>query len=289
MFENAFAYDVTLDDFQQKVVEASFNVPVVIDFWAEWCAPCRALKPMLEKLASEYGGRFLLARINSDENQPLAAEFGVRSIPAVKVIVRGEQVDEFTGVLPESKLREFIERQLPSPAEAQIEAANALRQQGDLQAAAGLLGQALEIDPHHETARLDLAALRLQLGDTEAASALLEAPLDWKDRTRFDALHAELALHAQARPGESIDLLQQQVTAAPDDLDARLRLANALARAKHYREALDQQLEIVRRNRQWNEQAGRKSMLTLFNLLAADPVHEALMREYRVALARTLN
>lgn len=289
MLENANAYDVTLDDFQQKVVEASFTVPVVIDFWAEWCAPCRALKPLLEKMATEYGGRFLLARINSDENQPLAAEFGVRSIPAVKVIVRGEQVDEFTGVLPESKLREFIERQLPSPAQAQLEAAEALRQQGDLAGATGLLEQALEIDPRNETARLDLAALRLQLGDAASASALLEMPLDWKDRTRLDALRAELALHAQTRPGESIDGLQQQVTAAPDDLDARLRLANALARGRHYREALDQQLEIVRRDRHWNEQAGRKSMLTLFNLLAADPAHEALMREYRVALARTLN
>ena len=289
MFENAVAYDVTLDDFQEKVVEASFTVPVVIDFWAEWCAPCRALKPLLEKLATEYGGRFLLARINSDENQPLAAEFGVRSIPAVKVIVRGEQVDEFTGVLPESKLREFIERQLPSPARAHIEAAEALRQQGDLAGATGLLGQALEIDPRNETARLDLAALRLQLGDAASASALLEASLEWKDRTRLDALRAELALHAQARPGESIDVLQQHVTAAPDDLDARLRLANALARGRHYREALDQQLEIVRRNRHWNEQAGRKSMLTLFSLLAADPAQEALMREYRVALARTLN
>lgn len=282
------AFDVTLDDFSEKVVATSHQVPVVIDFWAEWCAPCRALKPLLEKLAVEYGGRFKLARINSDENQPLAAEFGVRSIPAVKVVVDGAVVDEFVGVLPESKLREFLDRCLPSPAEPLRDEARARLEGGDAAAALRLLEQASMLDPRSEVIRLELAELLLGQAEYERAEALLADDFPWRDESRVDALHARLAL-ARNAPSESIEALMQQVEQAPDALDQRLRLANGLAQARRFRDALAQLLEIVRRDRHWNEEAGRKAMLNLFNLLGADPGQDDLVREFRVALARTLH
>jgi putative thioredoxin len=113
----ANAIDVSVADFDDKVLAASRAVPVVVDFWAPWCQPCRILKPILEKLAAEFGGRFILAKVNSDENQELSMRYGVRGIPAVKAFVNGEPVDEFTGALPEGQVREFIERLIPSPAE----------------------------------------------------------------------------------------------------------------------------------------------------------------------------
>lgn len=282
------ACDVTLDDFADQVVAASRHVPVVIDFWAEWCAPCRALKPLLEKLAVEYGGRFKLARINSDENQPLAAEFGIRSIPAVKVVVDGAVVDEFVGVLPESKLREFLDRCLPSPAEPLRGEARALLERGDAAAALGLLEQASAVDPRSEAVRLDLAELLLAQAQHERAEALLGEDFPWRDETRVDALHARLAL-ARNAPSESIDDLARQVEQSPDDLDQRLHLANGLAQAHRFRDALAQLLEIVRRDRHWKDEAGRKAMLNLFSLLGTDPAQDDLVREFRVALSRTLN
>jgi putative thioredoxin len=283
------SYDASVADFQDKVLEASRRVPVIVDFWAEWCQPCRILKPILEKLATEYGGRFLLAKVNSDQNQELAARYAVRGIPAVKAFVDGQMVDEFTGALPEGQVREFIDRLIPSPAEPLRLAALAAYRNADLKEALRLMGEAIKSDPRYEPAYLDYADLSIEAGQLEDARAILEPFADRaRDQGRVQALLARLQL-AGSGGGADTQALAARIAADPGDLDARLQLANALALIHEYRDAFEQLLEIVRRDRQWNDQAGRKTMLTLFSLLAPQPDLENLVREYRIALARILN
>lgn len=286
------AYDVSITDFSEKVLAASQQVPVVVDFWAPWCQPCRILKPLLEKLAAEFGGKFILAKINSDENQELAQRYGVRGIPAVKAFVGGAAIDEFTGALPEAQIREFLGRIIPSPAEPLRREALALAAAGDLGTARKTMADAINLDPASDTAYLDFIQLSLDAGDAAAlaeARELMAVVADKaRDRSRVDSLQARLKL-AEASGSADLSALQARLTADPDDHDARLQRANALALQQDYRGALDNLLELVRRDRKWNEDAGRKGMLTLFTLLAAQPQYDDLVREFRIALARTLN
>ncbi|MBK8761833.1 MAG: tetratricopeptide repeat protein [Sulfuritalea sp.] len=283
------AFDVSTAEFQEKVVAASQHVPVLVDFWAEWCAPCRQLKPVLEKLAAEYGGRFLLAKVNSDQNQELAGRCGVRGIPNVKAFVGGHLVDEFTGALPEAQVRAFIDKLLPSPAEPLRVAAQEARASGEIELALSLLDDASQADPANETVQLDMAEIRIDAGQLDAARALLDA-LEHKarDASRHKALQARLKLVA-AGGGADAAALQARIAANGDDPDARLQLANALALSGDYRPALEHLLAIVRRDRKWQDEAARKAMLDLFTLLGGDAQFDDLVREFRIALARTLN
>lgn len=285
----AFASDVSVADFDQKVLAASHQVPVLVDFWAEWCGPCRVLKPILEKLAAEFGGRFLLAKVNSDHNQELAARYGVRGIPAVKAFVDGQLANEFTGALPESQVRAFIDRLLPSPATPLRLAAKAALAERDFATARSLLADAAEADPGNEAITLDRAELEIEAGDHEAAASLLaEFEHHAEDKDRLQALLARRNLVAAGGGGDPAQLARH-IEAQPGDLDARLQLANVLALKQDYRPALEQLMEIVRRDRKWNEEAARKRMLDLFQLMGGDSANDDLVREFRIQLARTLN
>lgn len=286
---NTFFLDVTFDDFQERVIDASHHTAVLVDFWADWCAPCRVLKPLLEKLAGEYGGRFILAKLNADQNKELVARYGVRGIPAVKAFVDGKVVDEFTGALPEAQIRAFINGLLPSPAEPIRIAAREARARGEPEVACSLLDDALQLDPDNEAAQLDLAELRIDMRHLDAARAILEArEHKARDLARLRALQARLKLRA-AGSGVDPEILTGRIADDPNDLDARLQLASCLALAQDYVSALEQLLEIVRRDRHWQDDAARKSMLDLFTLLGSDPQYDDLMREYRIRLARILN
>jgi putative thioredoxin len=282
------AHDVTVADFSQKVLDASHQAPVLVDFWADWCQPCRILKPILEKLAVEYGGRFILAKVDSDQNQELAQRYGVRGIPAVKAFVDGELADEFTGALPEDQIREFIDRLIPSPAEPLRAQARDAHEHGDIEGARKLMADAIKLDPRNDTSYLDYVEFSLEANAIDDAKEVLDAVRDrCRDRTRVEALDARLQLAAGG--GADISALETRIATDANDLDAHLQLANAQALARDYPTAFGHLLEIVRRDRKWNDEAGRKTMLTLFTMLGAQPQFDDLVREFRVALSRTLN
>jgi putative thioredoxin len=247
------------------------------------------LKPILEKLAAEYGGRFILAKLNSDQNQELAARLGVRGIPNVKAFADGKLVDEFTGALAEAQIRAFIDGLLPSPAEPLRVAAQEARARGDTEVAASLLTDARELDPANENVQLDLAEIHIDTGQVDVAQAMLDA-LEHRarDAARLAALQARLKL-AAAGGGADPAALAARIAANAGDLDARLQLAHMLALAQDYRPALEQLLDIVRRDRKWQDESARKTMLDLFTLLGGNAQYDDLVREFRIQLARTLN
>ena len=280
--------DVTAADFDQAVIEASKTVPVLVDFWAEWCGPCRALKPVLEKLATEYQGKFILAKVNSDEHQELAQRYGVRGIPNVKAFVNGELADEFSGALPEPQVREFLNRILPSPAEkTRLDALALYEASGDARQALTMLAQAAQLDPHNEIARIDSAQMLIALNEFDEARRLIDAlsPLAQMDE-RVKTMQARLALAAGAGGDVNADALMKRIAGNANDFDARLRLARWHITLTQYAEALDQLLEIVRRDRKYKDDGARKTMLQLFSVLGSD---HPLVGDYRRKLAGALN
>lgn len=277
--------DVTEGTFDAEVIEASRRVPVVIDFWAPWCGPCRTLGPLLDRLAEEHQGAFIVAKINVDENPRISAEFGVRSIPAVKAIADGELVDEFVGALPEPALRQFLRRLLPTEADRLADDGSAAEAKRDVSAAEALYREALEKDPNHPRARLGLGRL---LGSSKAN---VEAALRELDRVlpgtpeREEADRIAARLRFEGENGAGLPELRARVEANPADLEARLELARALAAAEDYEAALRHLLEVVKRDRGYGDEAGRKSMIDIFNILGG---RHPITERYRGELARIL-
>ncbi len=281
----AHAIDVSTDSFEREVIEASRQAPVLVDFWAPWCGPCRVLKPVLEKLAAEYQGKFRLAKVNSDENPELSAQYGVRSIPSVKAFVDGKLADEFLGARPESAVREFIEGLLPSPADLLRKDAMDAAAREDSDRALTLLAQAAELDPMNDAVHADTAEILLALGriaEAKAAAGRL-SPLASQDR-RIGTLLAQLQFADGANADPSA--LEARIVGKPNDLEARLQLAKALVTQRRYEPALEQLLEIIRRDRKWNDEAGRKTMLSVFDVLGGQG---ELVSKYRRQLAAALN
>lgn len=281
-----FSFDVSIEEFEAKVIEPSSRVPVVIDFWAPWCGPCKTLKPLLEKLAEEYAGRFLLAKVDSDQNPELAQHFGVRSIPSVKVLFQGQLVDEFNGALPEGQIRAFLDRiALPATGGNLREEAAALVAEGRLDEALARLSEASREQPADEAVRLDAIDVLLQLGRSDEAGQLLASEYTL-EAERANALRARLALAAGAADtGE----LETKLATNPADHATRLDLARAYAGQNRFREALENALEVVTRDRFFDEGAGRKALLQIFEALAGSEQYDDLVREFRRKLSAALN
>ena len=268
--------DVTVENFEAEVLQASTQIPVLVDFWAPWCGPCKSLGPVLEKLEADYGGRFKLVKINSDDEQQLAQAFGIRSIPTCVLLKNGKPADGFMGALPEGKVREFLEKHLPSTdeliAEEDLSEAEQLLAQGDTTSALAKLQEALAINPANDDARFDYVKLLIAMGELETAQAALapalaQIPL----QLRFDALHhwlqAMVFATTDARGQWELAQFDALIEKNKRDFDTRLAKARLLMAAGQWTQAMDELLEIIMRDKSWSDQAARKHFVAILELL----------------------
>jgi putative thioredoxin len=271
--------------FEREVLERSRSVPVLVDFWAPWCGPCRFLAPVLEKLCQQAQGAFALVKVNTDSNVELANSYGIRGIPAVKLFRDGTVVDEFVGALPESEVKSFLARHLPSPASSAVEEARRLADTGDTEGAIGVYRKALERDPTHAASLLALAGLLRDKGElVEARDLLRRVPPRSAEETQAERLLASMELEADAAEFR-LEECQARLQSDASDLEAGLGLGLCLAAAGRYESALETLLEVVTRDKTFRDGAARKAMLKVFDLVGP---REELSESFRRRLANVL-
>ena len=262
--------DVTLENFEQEVIAASMTQPVLVDFWAPWCGPCKALGPVLDKLETAYGGAFKLVKINSDEEQQLAGAFGIRSIPTVVLMKNGQPVDGFMGALPEGQVREFLDKHVQAlpPEEEEEEEAPAAEEPLDAASALERLQHAVATDPANDDARFDYVKALLQAGRAEDARRAFEpvankAPVS----RRLDALARWLDALAFARQHQSPSDLDAKIAANRRDFQARFDRARLLVAQQRWTAAMDELLEILMRDKAWSEDLARKTYIAILEII----------------------
>jgi putative thioredoxin len=258
--------------FANDVIKASMTVPVIVDFWAPWCGPCKTLTPLLEKLVQQAGGRVRLVKINIDQNQDLAAQLRIQSVPTIYAFVGGRPVDAFVGAQPESKIRAFVERLTRgggSPVEEAVELAQEALAAGRPAEAAELFGQAVKQDPRHPKALAGLIRARVAAGDLKSARSMIKGlPADLAGTPEIASAISAVDLVEQSRQAAGeVGELRRRVQAAPGDHQARYDLATALFAKGLTESAIDELLTIIRADRKWNDEAARKQIVRIFDAL----------------------
>jgi putative thioredoxin len=285
MANSQWVIDVAEADFEREVIGRSHEKPVVVDFWAPWCGPCRALGPMLERLADERGGEFILAKINTDEAQNLAMAFQIEAIPAVKAFRQGNVVLEFTGVLPELQLREFVNRICPSEADKLAAQATKLEATHPSEAES-LYRRALALDKSEQVALIGLARLLVARGDSSAAEELLERIFPGTElASEVDRLRGVLDLRRLAADLGEEDSARQRVAADRTNPEAHYTLGCILAGVGNYPAALAELLAAAEIDKTWASGKVREAMVRVFHVIG---VRSELADEYRDKLTRLL-
>lgn len=279
MSNSEFVFDATLDNFQQKVLEASMNTTVVIDVWAEWSQPSKQLSPILEKLAEAYRGAFVLAKVNADEQQELAGHLGVQSLPNVKIVKQGQLLDEINDALPESEIRQKLDQHVDAPPESDQEKVKRLWSAGQLEEAETVLIRMNEQNPQDYDVLIDLARLRLEQEQVEEARAIYES-LPGEERLKPGAkqLEARFAFEEQARDIPPVADLQARLKEDPADVAAMNQLATHGIMAGDHEAAMELLLKSVQTEKNFEDGAAKNTLIKLFDLLGNE---DQLVRQYR--------
>ncbi len=287
MTDESLSIDATQDTFVREVIDRSKDLPVLVDFWAEWCNPCKMLAPILTKLADELVGKFYLVKVDTDSEQQIAAQYGVRSLPTVKLFKDGEVTDEFIGALPEKSIREFLERHLDRPADEVLKQATKLVDQDNRSEAIVLLQQALIDDPDYDKLQFRLASYQLANGDPAGAKTTLRTvALPRQQDADYKALLATIDMNELAGSELTVESLRMEIASAPENHEARRQLSSLLFLQDDIDGAMSEALEIVKSGHENDRDSGREALLKMFEALGNSNEHVA---RYRRLLGQALN
>ena len=285
--DGSLVKEVSEATFMQDVVEASKERPVIVDFWAPWCGPCKTLGPQLEEAVKAANGAVTMAKVNVDENQAIAGQMQVQSIPTVFAFSNGQPVDGFQGAVSASEIKAFVDRvvaanggEVESGLDSAVTSAEQMLDDGEFEAAKETFSAILEEDANNIKSYIGLIKCHIAVGDLDQAEAILNGiPLEISQSPEIEAVHAQIELAKQARDAGPINELALLVEKNPDDNDARFKLAQALHGAGQVEDAVDQLLELFKRDREWNDGAAKAQLFTIFEAL--EPNNEIVLNGRR--------
>ena len=268
MSNSPFIFEATIENFQQKVMEASATTPILVDVWAEWCAPCKQLMPILEKLADEYQGNFQLAKVNADEQQELTNSLGVRSLPTVILVKNGQAVDGFNEARPESEIRKVLEKHIEAPAEDPYEKAHALWEDGDVDGALAILTELNQKDPDNLDVLIDLAQLKAEQGDLETARQVLDSlPPEEKLQHKAKQLAARVKFLEQSAELPPVKDLEMALEQDPKDPNALHQLALHHVLQENNAGAMDLLIRLMQVDSKYKDEVAKTTLIELFDKL----------------------